>query len=222
MNGFETAIFEIYPLDSAKRPLVAGVIFDEVSTGADYKISALGAKDKVKILNPEVISNSNWKLPEVKSIVSSSLQLKGYKQLKTKKGTEISFTTTVPTTTVNLQIGLLLKNPDGVNVAIPKIQVMVNGKAVEVEVEEQKERWGWRIANLSSGENSISVIIPDEKGVKPWIGSIDIWAFGFEKQSTQEITIPTTLKPTETPMPPKPWAVGTVKQSQPLKKIEVK
>lgn len=222
LNGFETAIFEIYPLDSAKRPLVAGIIFDEISSGADYKISVLGAKDKVKILNPEVISNSNWKLPEVQSIVSNNLQMNSYKQQKTKKGTEISFITTVPTTTVDLQLGLLLKNPDGVNVAIPKIQVIVNGKAVEVEVEEQKERWGWRIVNLSSGENSISVIIPDEKGVKPWIGTIDVWAFGFEKQSTQEITIPTTLKPTETPMPPKPWAIGTVKQSQLLKKIEVK
>jgi len=116
----------------------------------------------------------------------------------------------------------LLKNPDGVNFALPKIQVMVNGKAVEVEVQEQKERWGWRIANLSSGENSISIILPDEKGVKPWIGSIDIWAFGFEKQNAQTISIPTMLEQNETPMPPKPWEAGTIKQSQLLRKIEVR
>ncbi len=222
LNSFETAVFEIYPLDSARHPLLAGVVFNGSVTDNEYKISIFGSKGNAKILNYDIIKNSGWEIPIIKPVKDCIPQIVNFKQTRTKKGIEIYFEINTINKITDFQLGLLLKNAENKDIPIPIAQAVVNGKESEIEIQEQKNRWGWRVVNLEQNKNIVKIVLSEPKTEQPWNGEIELWAFGFENYDLQEISIPTNNKSESRPMPPCPWPKSTLKISHKLKQIDIK
>ncbi|MBI5645596.1 MAG: alpha-galactosidase [Ignavibacteriae bacterium] len=57
LGGYETAVYEVYPLREARRPLIAGVPFVATAANAqEYRISLYGKADELVLLNPGTVS----------------------------------------------------------------------------------------------------------------------------------------------------------------------
>ena len=58
LQGYEAAIYEVYPLQNASRPLLAGVTYEPTEeTSHQYGMHILQAGSEVKLLNPGNVSS---------------------------------------------------------------------------------------------------------------------------------------------------------------------
>ncbi len=222
LEGFETAVFEIYPLAKATLPLVAGAVFSERMNSTPYNLDILGKKAPVKILNPELLKGTTIDLSVIPPLADDSLRLVSFSQKVTPKGLETLMDIDVPATIQNAEVGFLFNNPDGVKVALPNVLLTVNNKTVAVRGEDQKESWGWRMVDVKPGRNTIVLLIPKEKGVPAWLGSIEVWNFGFQAYKSRALSFPEMMNPVLRPMPPSPWPQGTMKRTVLMKSIQIK
>lgn len=222
LDGFQTAVFEIYPIEQATLPLVAGTIFSEKVENNNYQLTILGQKTPAKLLNPDVLNGATLNFPQLPQQSPQEVKMVQFSQKVTSKGIEVMLELDVPTNMKGAEIGFLLTNPEGVNAVLPQVHMTINKTTVEARTQEQKERWGWRIVDVKPGHQTILMLIPSIKGTSQWKGSVDIWNFGFLGQQVVSLSIPLTQKPVLRPMPPSPWPQDTLKHSQLLKAIDIK
>jgi len=219
LNGFETAIYEVYPVETANTPLVAGVVFNEKIDANIYSLDILGKTGSVKVLNPEKLSGSAPDLQRIPALNSAEVKVVSYTKNETKKGVEIVMEVDVPTTMQASELGFLFTNPSGVKAALPNPTVTINKVAVELRKEEQENSWGWRLMDIKPGKSTIVMILAKDKAGLSWKGTVDAWSFGFNQQTITTITFPAVDVKQLRPMPPASWPLGTVKQSTLLKTV---
>jgi len=184
LDDYETAIYEIYPLSEANRPLVSDVIFTEVKNENDaYEISFFNSGDHVRILNPETVENIQYNGQEIRlcDLEIKSMNSAGISDVSTldksigKKSSEILFSFTLPSSTEEGQLALLLEPESTVeSVAFPTIVIKVNGTIAEGHIEEVKGKWQWLTTDVYAGKNSIEVEITSVSKMK-WTGDVDVW-----------------------------------------------
>lgn len=232
LQGYETAVYEIYPLEEATEPLVAGVTFDDVSEGKDgYKIRVCEREKGGRLLNPEKVNEvlvggkkvkpkeALFPAEKLKETVSdASVQVSSAKEGSV---VDIRFKLQEPALEATLAI-LLEPSGKSVDAEDPAVELSVNGSKVEPKVENQKGRWAWYRIDVLPGEHTAQMQIVPGKDRIEWMGSAYVWLVYLEKPKAVDASFALSQKiSSRRPMPPKPWPVGVVRKDIKLGKVEV-
>jgi len=223
LEGFETAVYEVYPISDAKDALIAGAILgDRTFTGTQVTITMLGAKGKVKLLNPDVLSVDS-KMPDfstIQPLKEESISIINTTKEQGKKSTTMKIDVEVPANLANPELGLLFRMPDGSTEDFPEITFTQDGKQLNAETQKQKGSWMWKVISVKPGKNAITATIPEV--LAHFKGSVEFWSFGFSKEIPSTITLKLKESPVERPTPPNPWPIGTIKVTKKLNVIVLK
>ena len=211
LAGYETGIYEIYPLEKAAGPLLAGVTFDVVKEeGKDYILKVRNIDTQVRLLNPGQVKNikisgqevPQYQLPAVLSMKPLPEPVKVGAMTGVSGGAAVDFSVEEPLTTAVL---VFLVQP-----MIPaNVSVYLQGKKVEPEEELQEGKWAWYKVKVGPGQHNARIKIrPGDKKIK-WAGNISAWVVGTRKAQSQEVQFDLVQGLSmQRPMPPLPFPVG--------------
>ena len=224
LTGFETAIYEIYPLSAAQKPLLAGVEYSNLDvqpSRATYRVYA--TKGEVRLLNAGRVARAEVNGRSVRPGELSLEQLEpgpvvSQVQVQGKSGRKrgrVAIRLRVDPSWASGELAVLV-NPDAEHAggAEPDVVFKLDGHKVEPEVQKLKGYWRWLKVPVAAGKHTAELTLkPADKG-QPWSGTVEAWLVGFQKVRPVEVQL---VSPgsgwVSRPMPPRPWPADTRKVS---------
>jgi len=221
LDGFETAVYEIYPLDEATVPLIAGTNYDFALSGIDYTIRYYNTSSDVKLLNPSVINSVylNGKIVDTKSlnlksskskVIASGIEVK--QDVSNKSIIHTKFK--IEQDSKNAMLALLL-TPDSTikSKTKPVITASVNQKDEKVKTEPQEGKSQWYLINVEQGTQNITIQIKPGENEKEWHGKASLWLIAMQKQDIGELTFKLKSQPDIKPQAPRVWETGEIRKN---------
>ncbi|UCC40313.1 MAG: hypothetical protein JSV96_02330, partial [Candidatus Aminicenantes bacterium] len=173
LQGYETAVYEIYPVAAASRPLLAGVTFEVIKESeSNYALKFYDAQKGARLLNPEMVRTVNYgsksfrpsnlsipvrHLPE--AVSHGSVQLSSQEK---QTEIDIKFDLHQPAESATLAI-LIEPAGESEGEIEPEVTAFLDGEKVELKVEQQKGRWGWYTFKIRPGKHTSRIIITQEE-----------------------------------------------------------
>ena len=182
LQGYEAAIYEVYPLKDAKRPLLADADFEvDKSSDHDYGIHLLDKNGEVKFLNPRMISTVKIDNHETKvdhlniGSISAEESLKNLKN-DFDKG-KIKTSVILNKEIVSARYIVFLK-PDSLynGKDFPAILMNIDGKKITPTVQQQKGSWAtYSFPVTGSGNHTFELKLSSNDKAKNWKGEANVW-----------------------------------------------
>ena len=212
LDGYETAIYEIYPLEEAKEPLVAGVVFSSTVENNDYKIDIYQKISKPVLLNPDVCKD----VIEFENTIQDNE--KSFEYLSEKRNQKkIEFHLNLENEPVEAQILAVLIEPEnqmGKDEGI-HLKADINGKKGDGGSQGRANSWQWYYYDLNQKENQVKIQI-DCKNTK-LKGKVSAYLITREKPEPETITIQLKDSVEERILPPLPFSKGTIQKHHLIK-----
>ncbi len=215
LDGYETAIYEVYPRSDVRRPLLAGVPFSvSGSGGKTYTLSLLPAASDVTFLTEQKAGIS----VDGKPVTTGELE-----ELLHRGSTEEAFAdehfTADPggfsssfllrQSVRTAQLAMLASPSAGVKQgAFPRLRVNVDGKEDTAVFHRGEGSSAWFTCNLAPGTHKVRVTVEPRTG--SWTGTIGAWMVLEDRRPTVDVTIASDEGAAEPPMPPLPFPPGVV------------
>jgi len=221
LDGFEMAIYELYPLTDATEPLLAGATFDVVSreNGA-YRLQIHTVSSNLTILNPSVLK-SRAEAFSVSKTVLNQLQKNPTPKVITRAsvkpifGDVSSFTISLsvsPTSTDGL-LAILLVPDESVKEKIPlTVTGELDGGEASVQTDRHEGRSQWFKIGVAPGDHKIDLRINAIQQESTWKGKVIVWFASRQRQSSREINLALKQIPPERILPPTVWPAGEVRK----------
>jgi hypothetical protein len=209
LGGYETAVYEIYPLEEAEVPLLAGVTFETIKPQANsYTIKVLESDKNARLLNPEKLKNpSGITIPEVKTpplVQDVSLSAK-------KNEINIHFGLLDKIIQATLAV-LLEPEVDSGNVDEIEISVTLGTKKVEPKIEKQNGKWYWMKLPVKPGIHSVKITV--KSGEERWRSRVSAWLVCDCSPQAKKIQFNLTRRIEQNrPMPPSAFPAGTIRKN---------
>ncbi|MEO8822670.1 MAG: hypothetical protein ABI366_03775 [Ginsengibacter sp.] len=220
LQGYEAAVYEVYPLKSAKRPLLAGADFEVTkSEGNHYSLNLISNGSEVKFLNPSIVSGVKIDNNEVSmnrlNVASNPLK-EGMKNVKNDfDNNAVRTSVTLDAGTVSARYIVFLK-PDSSfsGKDFPDFALSVDGKKITPTVQQQKGGWAtYSYQVTGEGKHDFRLELKPTDKVKQWKGEADAWFSTQQKQAGKEIEITTNEKIVIPSMPPSPYERGALMEN---------
>lgn len=232
LKGYETALFEIYPLEEASKPLLAGVTYEvakEVEN--EYILRFYDAGKNSRLLNPEKISSLelSGKKVNLHELSISEMQIEKpvsngsvrHSHQNRQSEIQIEFDLHKPARGATLAV-LLEPAQKEQDENEPEFMTFLDGNKVEAKVEQQKGRWGWYKFDVTPGKHTSRVVIPFPQNMNKWTGKASVWLICSLWPKGTEISFDLAQKLSSgRPMPPQPWAPGEIRKNFKIGEIEV-
>jgi hypothetical protein len=232
LRGYETAVFEIYPLEEATRPLVTGRRYEVSKEGERETILHIyEGTERARILNPNLIKTVTFRgkkcRPEelaipgrqgVEPVEEISFGAQDFDQ-ESRVDLQFALTGPIPEGTLALLLDSAETTDDG---ADPKVRIILDGEEVEPEVEKQKGRWGWYMIRIQPGRHRVQCLLAPNQEGKQWEGTAAAWLLFSER--TEPVELGVELKQprlSSPPEPPCPWPAGEVQRAVKLGKKKI-
>ncbi len=229
LQGYEAAIYEVYPLKDAKRPLLAGADFEVLKSDEDhYSLHLLDNTDDVKFLNPSMIQNvkiNNHVINVDDLNIGPNKPEEGLNKIQnTFDNKEIKTKANLNEGIVSARYIVFLKPDSSFNGKdFPAFVVTVDGKKVEPTIQQQKGSWAtYSYQVTGAGNHNFEVKLNSTDKVKEWKGDATVWLTTQQKQQGKEVEITTNEAIKVPPMPPSPYATGALMQNVLLGKGNLK
>jgi hypothetical protein len=219
LDGYETAVYEIYPLTEASKPLFAGVPFDvKASKDNSFQLSIFGKGEGAKLLNPEVVQkiSANGSTVELDTLLEG-LQPSApaidpnamtFTVADAEKGTtNMEFTLDGSVREGTLAV-LLVPGQESEKLKLPKLSVTIDGKADTAKFQRGEGHSTWYTIKVAPGKHSIETQIIPRDASKPWSYDVTAWMICNQKHNATSLTFESTKSFTQKPMPPDPRPVG--------------
>jgi hypothetical protein len=215
LEGFETAIFELYPLQDATEPLVCGAKFEvDSSTENQYFLSVYDAPLGIHLLNPEIVKEVivDGKKSDPSRIIADT---KNSPEIIVSKPVELSTTKTgigllsefaYDSSLKETRYAVLLKPEKGYeNQEFPTFTFTCGDKERKAIVQQQKGLWSWYSLIGSPDVKSIRTKIRNGAGTKEWKGIASIYLICQQKEQGNKLTLTTKSRIMTLPMLPGPF-----------------
>ena len=221
LDGFEMAVYEVFPLSEATEPLLAGAVVDVIGqSGASITFSLHNPAADVKILNPELLLSSSASSKELNKLV---VELKKVKASEVVKETKVIAASSANNTVdVHLTVGddaadgmvavLLAQDNASQKVAI-KVTALLDGQDAKVSTERQEGKSQWYKIPVSSGKHVVSFRVVPSKDSLAWSGKATAWFVSRQKQKSKEIELRLNQAPAERLLPPTIWPAGEIRKN---------
>jgi len=230
LEGFETAVYELFPLADATEPLLAGAVFDMVGQeNSAWKVSVHSVAPEARILNPSVLKSAAEASRSIRTLVDG---LKNSVTADLVKGVTINGSQgekgsmkvdlTVGGNLSDAMVAVLLAQDNSTKVKVPlKVAAQVDGldAAVSTEYQEGKSQW-YKIA-VTPGKHTVSLTIAPAKDSLTWRGKATLWFVSRQKQNSKAIELVLNQMPTERSLPPTVWPAGEVRKNVKLGEVKL-
>jgi len=230
LEGFETAVFELYPLSEATEPLVAGVAVDVLSkSGGNYKLQLHSSSADVAILNPSVLASSGETMKKTKELVAELRKnptpavVTGY---SIKSGVAdrsmLEVTLSVGGTSRDGMLAILLTQDDSIAGKIPlKVTASLDGKEATVKTERQEGKSQWYEIEVGAGKHIITLKMKTTKEEVAWRGKATAWYVARQKQNSGELSLTLNQALTDRVLPPLAWPAGEIRRNVKIGQADV-
>ena len=223
LEGFETAVYEIYPVTDTDIPLVAGAGFDTYMKGGNLWLNLYNVSPETRILNPESVKSISISGKKVLTadFEKEAVMLKqtepsyGIKAEANNFTGDIKFQFTLPEVSQSAHAAILLQPSDETPAQKekPAVTVLINEKEVPVKLENKDELVSWFTVKVDKGENRFNVKVNFPPQIKNWKGKAVVWLIDEYKQASSQITFELNKPASEKIMPPKPFAEGRTQKN---------
>lgn len=220
LQGYEAAIYEVYPLKSAQRPLLAGADFEATKKeDHHYTMHLLDNSSDVKFLNPSMIESVKIDNKEAninRLNIRASEQKEPLSDLQNNfKNGEVKTDVTLPNNIVSARYVVFLKPDTSFNGKnFPDIVLDVDGKKVKPTIQQQQGNWAtYSYKTTETGKHKFGLKINASDKVENWKGEANVWLIVEQKKAGNEIEITTNESIKVPPMPLLPYAAGALMQN---------
>ncbi|MCD6453734.1 MAG: alpha-galactosidase [Candidatus Aminicenantes bacterium] len=203
LQGYETAVYEIYPLKKANIPVIGGAEFSvENVKGNVIEIGIYRSEGKPVILNPELVSSVkfNLRVIEPDRIPEFKIALEKVKTKVSHKADGMELKIKVPPRIKNAILAVLVR-AEGEKKKLEVPEFYAGKMKLEPEVEMQKNSWAWYKIKLRSGTQKIYIKSR---------GKMEGWIIYRQRFYPRRLIIETTRPVKIRPLPPLPWKPGTI------------
>ncbi len=207
LDGYETAIYEIYPVEEALLPAVGGAYYEVEGVGKDEVLLKLYATyKKPRPLNPELISGMWLEGRKVSRLSSKPLSWPRVKFRLKRDRERINLKLRIPSEVKGARLAVLLvssgKGP------LPAPVFYLDGKKVAVHQERNRDSsWAWYTLSLPPGEHDLSME-GNLNGVKKE-GYLTLWR--SVTPTVYRVKLNGVFK--GRPLPPLPYPPGTFRKT---------
>ncbi len=215
LEGYESAVFELYPLQEATEPLVCGTRFDvENSFGGQYTLSVYDAPLGTRLLNPEIVREvtvDGKKIEPSQMLVSGSkapvvVVARPVEMTSSKNGIEFLSKLVFDLSVKEARYVVLLKPGKGYeNLEFPSFTFLCGDKESNAIVQQQKGLWSWYSVITGSDVKSIRTKVLNNPKTKEWKGTATIYLVCQQKEEENKVIISAKSLISSRPMPPKPF-----------------
>ncbi len=216
LSGYETAVYEIYPVDEATWPLPAGAVFDVVEmNGSECVIDLREATGKIKLLNPGMVDEVT---SDGKAVRLDKLDLSGSSGsgIIGDSGAEMSGTGASATVSFDLagsavdaHLAFLIEwKVNGEEIIEPEVEIIIDGEIATAEKQGGKVPWAWYAVPVGGGMHEAEIVIVPGEGSPTWEGKISAWIVAGN--SSEGVRVKFRMKDSivDRPMPAGPWPAG--------------
>ena len=230
LGGYETAVYEIYPLAEATEPLLAGATFERVpAEEGGYAVSVFEAEGGARLLNPEVVvevefagkahAAADFTVPDLQPGRPLNRAAVGAASGSDGQAFEVSFELTDAAEGGVLAV-LLETAEKNVGGPDPEIRVALDSKVIEPRLEKQEGRWCWYQVDVEPGEHTAVFTFADSSNPGRWRGKVSAWLICDIKPPAGVVTFRLKQAAKERPMPPSPWPAGHVRKTKKLGSLD--
>jgi hypothetical protein len=226
LEGFETGVYELYPLSTATEPLLAGMIFDK-TTGPDgaYSARVHSMSSDATILNSSLLTTPS---EDLKKIRETRRQLLAHKE---SEPVSVSLLRNVPNG-IELDIAVAASTDQGAcavlfvpesTITKPQplvVTATVDGISKPVKTEHQEGRAQWFTVAVEPGQH---VVIFSANGIKQpasWEGVAHCWFIAMQKRPSATLSFSPNRPSGARILPPHPWTPGETRVSSKLGEID--
>jgi hypothetical protein len=233
LQGYETALYEIYPAEEASEPLLAGVTFEVIKKSeSKYAVRFYDAERGARLLNPEMVRTVKYDGRSVKPN-KLSIPTRHLPELVSHESVQLSSQANQPEIDIKLDLHkpaeeatlAVLLEPVGESTGETESEVaaFLDGEKVELKVEQEKGRWGWYTFIVRPGKHTSRIIIAQREKENGWRGKVSVWLVCSQKPEGMDISFDLAQKlGKKRPMPPRPWPSGEMQRNVKLGELEIR
>ncbi|MEJ2050405.1 MAG: alpha-galactosidase [Calditrichota bacterium] len=228
LEGYETAMFEIYPIKEATQPLLAGADFDMTGNASGgstlHVLKVVPGQGGARLLNPDQVTgltvdgsaaDADGIIVPVSSAANPVHDITVHSGSRTTSSVRTSFQLDSNVTDARIACLLQVAHPEQAgDVKSPQVGVTVNGAPVEAEVENQDGQWGGYTVPVSPGKNEVAVQVSPGSDGTQWQGSANLWLIYRQQPTGHTMTVQMAGQTSTSArvLPPSPWQEGTLEQ----------
>ena len=222
LEGFETAVYELYPLKDATEPLLAGAEYSVVGTeNASWKLAIHSATPDMKILNPALLKSAadvSGAILEIQQGLRTARSLEPVRDARIdgSKGSAgvLNLTFSAAENISDAMIAVLLAQDHSAKSKTPlKVTAQVDGQDAKVSTEHQEGKSQWYTVAVTPGKHSLSLKIVPSKDSLFWQGKATAWFVAKQKQEAKTLELALKLAPIERSFPPIVWQTGELRKN---------
>ncbi len=216
LNGYETAIYELYPAAEARKPLLANAEFDVVESPKNtYRMTVYPSGQTVSMLTSAVSASVSVggkqavtaDLPALVGRTSQEDPVSNTSFSPEPSGCRI--TLTLPLSVVGAQLALLATpQNDSDHQNFPRVNIVIDGKDDTVQYVRGEGASVWCLHPLPPGSHSIHVSVTSMKQPQTWLGTLSCWTVVRQVRKGTDVTFTAVQGFAEPPMPPLPFPAG--------------
>lgn len=228
LDGYETAVYEIYPISEATRPLLAGATFETTrEDGTDTELNLLDVGDEARLLNPDFVRTVHHDGEELapdrleidaapRATAASDIRIS-----EAEAGVEVDFELAPWVESATLAVLYEPTSPLEED-QHPLIQTWLDGMSVDATVEEQKGSWAWHLVDVAPGSHSARLRLDPPDTRSSVAGSVSVWLVASHRPEAKTVRFETRVElDAASPMPPRPWPAGTLRSILKLGEIRL-
>jgi hypothetical protein len=196
LQGFETAVYELYPLSESKEPLLAGAVFDSILyADGEYVTDIYEATEEARLLNPGKVKEvtidgasqaaEKWTLPE--STILTAVRDISFRRAPGVPGKlEAKFWLQEPAINATLAF-LVTPAEESQGKTLPVLEASDNGRKVDLALEQEKGSWSWHKFEISPGDHAVELRFSLGPLEASWTGRVSCWLITREKFASQRV-----------------------------------
>lgn len=221
LGAYETAIFNVYELSEATKPLLSNVVFEEKTNNENNcELTILRKTGNTQVLNPSFVKkirmgeidldlqDLSFTMPDEKEFVTE-VQLTAQKSMGRESINNLKYILNTNTRETAIAI-LMTPEDESKTVQIPKLKVFYKTQALPISLngsrisEKTKYPVGekiWYTFPIPKGKNELKLIFEGDS----WKGQMEMYALGKQKMDAVHVNTETNNAIKLQTKPPKPW-----------------
>ncbi len=230
LDGFETAVYELFPLKDATEPLLAGATYDVVSREDSlWKLAIHAASQDIRILNPSVLKSNTDVSTSIRAMqkglkrnrpaevvrevrIDGSRSSDGIIKLQFAAAEDVS----------DAMVAVLLAQDDSAKTKTPlKVTAEVDGQDAKVLTEYQEGKSQWYTIGVAPGKHALTMNVAPVNDSLSWQGKATVWLVARQKQKSRTVELTLNQAPAERSLPPIVWPAGEVRKNSKVGEVKL-
>jgi hypothetical protein len=213
LDGYETAIYEIYPISEAPGPLLVDAVF---APQADGSIKVLETTGEARLIATDGLTGVRV---DGKHQSPDALELTAVGPAHIITGAEVGsadnhlkITFGLGDGAENAILAILLRPED--TYALGALNLKLDGNPIQPITEAEEGGWTWVTVPVESGSHSVDLTLDPAGDQTEWIGAASAWLIYLERPSGPTLELEVSASTSDgRPMPPSPWPLGALRRT---------